>query len=281
SRVPRLWMLPLGVLAGLAVSVAAGVTSRALILDLIAWWPVWAGLAVVVWWARGRLWGPVRVSGLVPVLGLALVVGFLIGHIQGWTAMPSAGGVLVGPEPEGLETVDLQALIPGELRVSMGGDFLYLVTPVRWGGEVGAAEGIEETSGVAMRLALRPDPDKPMMVFAGWDILLSGVPAWRLDLEGQVTADLTGLRVTGVDLAGSGRVRLGGVASETIVRVEGTYTIEVPSGQPARLVGQATVPGDWIADDEGWRSPVVGRGWVVEAGGGARVVVEQPQVDSP
>jgi hypothetical protein len=276
SAIPKLWILPVGVLSGILFAAFAGVISTSVVLDLIAWWPVWAALGLLLWLTRGRRLGAVRLSGLVPLVASGAMIAFLVGHLQGWAAMPSAAGTLVGPETAGVESVSLSASIDGSLLVTPGAAYLYMVAPIRWGGEVGLAQGFEEVSGAAMRVSLRPDPQPGLLTFRGWDVSLAEGPAWDLDLSGSVDADLTRLVVSGLDLGGSGRAILGRADGPTAVSVTGTFTLVIPEGQAARVVGEATVPQDWIAEEGSWRAPIEGDGWVIEVASGGQVVVEGP-----
>jgi hypothetical protein len=274
SAIPKLWILPLGVLAGILYAVIDGVLSSALLLDLVAWWPVWAVLGLLVWLTGGRRLGPVKLPGLVPLLAFGALVTFLAGHLQGWTVMPSATGTLVGPEVGEVETVALSARIDGTLELSGGGSFVYVVAPIRWGGEVGLAQGFEEVSGTTMRVSLRPDPDSGLQAFRGWEVTLADEPAWDLELSGSVQADLTRLMVSGLDLGGEGTVALGGVTRATTVNVAGVFTILIPGDQAARVIGEADVPEDWVPEGDSWRAPVDGEGWVIEVSPGGQVVVQ-------
>ena len=274
SAIPKVWVLPIGVLAGILYAVIDGVLSSALILDLVAWWPIWSVLGLLVWLTGGRRLGPVKVSGVVPLLAFGALVTFLVGHLQGWAVMPSATGTLVGPEVGEVETVALSARIDGSLELSDGGSFLSVVAPIRLGGEVGLAQGFEEVSGTTMRVSLRPDPNSGLQAFRGWEVTLAAEPAWDLELSGSVQADLTRLAVSVLDLGGGGTVSLGAVTRATTVTVAGVYTLLIPGDQAARVIGEATVPEDWVAEGGSMRAPVEGEGWVIEVSSGGQVVVQ-------
>ena len=63
--VPKVWVLPVLALVLILVAISLGFLSRSVLVDLIAWWPVWLALVVIAFLARGRRWGRVRVSALV------------------------------------------------------------------------------------------------------------------------------------------------------------------------------------------------------------------------
>src|SRR5690606_12373366 len=122
--VPVTWALPAGIFLGLLLGVFAGVVSGAVLLDIIAWWPVWFVLGALAWRARGRRLGLVRASGLVPLLASVVAVVFLVAHVQGWPLMPSTSGRLIGPDTP-FARAALVAEIDGWLRVDDDARFLY------------------------------------------------------------------------------------------------------------------------------------------------------------
>jgi len=66
--VPKVWVLPVLALVLVLVAISIGILSRSVLVDLIAWWPVWLVLVVIAVLARGKRWGRVRVFALVAVL---------------------------------------------------------------------------------------------------------------------------------------------------------------------------------------------------------------------
>lgn len=270
-----LWALPLGVAVGVAGSVVVGVASRSVLLDVLAWWPVWAVVAGLVLIARGRHLGPVKMSGLVPLLVLAGAIFFVTGHVQGWALMPSASGRLIGPEPE-FHRANLTATIDGRLEVTGDATFLYEVTPIRWGGEVGIPDALEQTSDGSISITVRPPSTPGLQAFSGWSLRLSPEPLWDLSLGGEIVADLSGLSLARLELTGFGSVVLGSVSRPTGAAIEGLFSIRFPDGSPVRVVGEADVPQDWERLSDGWHSPRPGVGWVVTVEPGSRLVVEAP-----
>jgi hypothetical protein len=260
---PKIWLLPVLAVLTLAGLVLAEVLSPSLALDFIALWPVWVLVALIALLVRGRRLGRVRLSGLVPVLATLLVGVLLIAHLLGWPAMPSSAPALVGPSLNGVETAALSARIDGEIRLREGAEHLYLVQPLRQGGEIGVPDAREQAAESAVVIELVPDPDPGLYAFSGWDVILSAVPTWSLTLDGEVDADLAGLRISGVQAEGRGRLILGPVPGPTPVSVVGDFIIELPREVPIRIVGQASVPSDWEMLRDGSRSPAPGNGWVV------------------
>ncbi|HEX2404349.1 MAG TPA: hypothetical protein VHM29_06565, partial [Acidimicrobiia bacterium] len=71
-------------LIAILVAISLGLLSRSVLLDVIAWWPVWLVLVVIAFLARGRRWGRVRVSALVAILSVAVLGLFITAHVLGW-----------------------------------------------------------------------------------------------------------------------------------------------------------------------------------------------------
>lgn len=265
--VPRLWLLPITVLTVILGATAAGILSRSLVLDLVAWWPVWLGVLLIALLAHGRRVGRVRVSGLVPLIATAALALFLTGHLLGWSAMPSAVPSLVGPKANGYSNAALTAEIDGQLRVKAGSEFLYEVGAVRLGGEIGIPEATEQIESSSISVLLDPPPDPGFYAFAGWDIGLSSAPIWALVLEGTLDADLTGLQLTALRLTGDGVVTLGPADDAIPVSAVGDFQLIVGDGVAVRIVGEATVPESWQELTDGWKSPTGGDGWVISVPG--------------
>ncbi len=272
--VPRLWLLPIGILAGMLAATASGILSRSLLLDLAAWWPVWVVVLLIAVLIHGRRMGRVRVAGLVPLLASAALGVFLAGHLLGWSVMPSAVPGLVGPGTNGYSEAALTAEIVGQVNVAAGSDFLYEVGAVRLGGEIGIPETVEQMEMSTISVVLDAPPDPGFYAFAGWDIVLSSAPTWALVLEGTIDADLSGLRLTDLRVTGDGIVTLGPADDVIPVLVVGDFGLIVADGVAVRIVGEATVPEAWQQLTDGWRSPTPGDGWVVSVSVGSSLTVD-------
>lgn len=270
---PRVWLLPIGALTLILGVAVSGRLSRSVAADLLAWWPVWLGLAAAAYFFRERKFGALRAAGLVPLVALTFVGLFLWGHLAGWTVMPSAAHRLVGPEPGGFAEASLEAAIEGEINVRGGSDFLYRVEPVRSGGTIGIPGANEQVVDSAVSVELEPPPDPGVYSFAGWHLFLSETPRWALSLDGAIDADLTTLTVSELELDGAGTVRLGSIDEETPVTVDGSFDVVVPTDTPARVVGVASVPTSWSVDDRGATAPAAGAGWVINVVTDADVTV--------
>ncbi|HEX9763432.1 MAG TPA: hypothetical protein VGA97_10065, partial [Acidimicrobiia bacterium] len=101
-------------------------------------------------------------------------------------------------------------------------------------------------------------------------------PAWALSLGGQLSADLTAIRVTELQVEGEGSVRLGTPMAETPVSVSGDFVIEVSGGSAVRVVGQAEVPEGWTETSDGWDSPAGAGGWVISVSAGSTLAITEP-----
>lgn len=274
---PRVWLLPVGALTLLLGIAASGRLSRAIAADLMAWWPVWLGIAVAAVLLRERKIGRFRASGIVPVVALLFVGLFTWGHLAGWTIMPSASQRLVGPETGGFTHASLEAGIDGVIEVRGGGEYLYRVEPVKRGGSIGIPTANEEMVETALSVVLQSPRDPGLYSYAGWELILADGPRWSLVLDGAVDADLRTLAVEDLSVDGSGTVELGEVAGETNVSVNGSFRLVLPPDIPARVVGQASVPASWTLDSRGAVSPVLGTGWVIDVRPGATLTVSERQ----
>jgi len=270
---PRVWLLPIGALTLILGVAVSGRLSRSIAADLLAWWPVWLGLAAAAYFLREKKFGALRAAGLVPLVALLFVALFLWGHLAGWTVMPSAAHRLVGPEPDGFTEASLEAAIDGEINVSGAADFLYRVEPVRSGGTIGIPGASEQIVDSAVSVELDAPPNPGVFTFAGWHLFLSETPRWSLSLDGAIDADLTPLTLSELALDGVGTVRLGSVDGETPVTVDGTFDVIVPPDTPVRVIGVASVPSSWSLDDRGATSPVPGSGWAISVVTDADVAV--------
>lgn len=273
--IPRAWFLTGLAFTALLGASAGGVLSRSLVLDLAAWWPVWLAFAVLV--VAGRHWriGRVRLSGLIPLLTLAVLAVFVVGHLQGWPVMPSASARLVGPAVGTTTQAKLSARVDGVIRIGSGSGFLYEVGPVRRGGDITIPDSVERSQGDSMTVVLSPPDLTGFYRFAGWDIRLSAEPLWALHLEGDLDADLTRLELSDVALSGHGVVVMGPPSALTPMAVNGQFELVVTSGTPVRVVGDATVPEGWEQLTDGWKSPAAGEGWVITLSEGSSLLVTE------
>jgi hypothetical protein len=270
---PRAWLLPIGALTLMLGIAVAGRLSRSIAADLIAWWPVWLGIAIAAYMLRDQRVGTFRVAGMIPLVALLFVGLFAWGHLAGWSIMPSASQRLVGPEVGGFTEAALQAEIDGAIEVDSGSEFLYQVEPVRRGGVIGIPGANEQVLDSSVAVLLSPPADPGLYSYAGWALNLNEEPSWSLILGGAVDADLTSLSITGLTLDGSGVVRLGSTKGATPVSVSGSFQIVVPADTPARVNGRATAPNSWTGDVDGAVAPTFGEGWVITVERGAKVAI--------
>ncbi len=275
--ITRTWIIPFGVLSGLIAAAVGGLLSRALFLDLVAWWPVWLGLVGLGRLARDRRFGKIRAPGLVAILGLILVVIFAIAHIQGWRGMPSAAGRLVGPTVGDISEAALTANIGGTLLIDTNSTFLYQVIPIRRGGPVGIPKAVENTIDGSRREVNLEVPAEPgLQAFAGWNIGLSSNPAWTLDLHGVIKADLSAIDIDALVFSGQGEITLGNADGLTDLAIDGNFTLTFPSAALVRVIGDAQVPPGWERLEDGWRSPLAGDGWTVTVSPGSTLTIRTP-----
>lgn len=273
--VPRIWLLPTLIFTAILGLTAADLLSRSLVLDLVAWWPVWLLLAVVAVAAGRRRIGRVRIGGVVSIFVGAALVAFIVGHLNGWPINPSATRYLVGPQADPYAVAEMVAVIDGDLRIGVGSGFLYEVSPLPGGGSVGTPSATEQISEESISVSLEAPQVPGFDRSSGWDISLSGSPSWSLVLGGDVEADLTGIEVSSLDLTGVGHVTLGRVGENTLVEVDGAFVFRIPPEVPAQVTGTAQVPDSWTGTGDGWRSPAEGTGWIISVPPGSVVSVDQ------
>lgn len=273
--VPRIWSLPIALLAAILGLTLLGVLSTSLILDLAAWWPVWILLVLVVVLAGGRRIGKLRVDGLVPILVAVVLVVFVLGHLSRWPLNPSASRYLVGPEAGGHSEARLAASLDGALVINSGSSFLYEVDPLPEGGEVGVPSAVESIAAESVSIELLDPADPGFVRFSGWEITLSRAPRWSLSLGGELLADLTGLYVDELEVSGSGKVSLGVPDMTSEVTIDGAFVVAIPVGVPVTVVGAAQVPSTWEQTSDGWRAPVDGSGWVISVPEGSVASIEE------
>jgi len=273
---PRAWLLPIGALTLLLGIAASGRLSRSIVADLIAWWPIWLGLAIAAYLLRERRVGTLRVAGLVPVVALLFVGLFIWGHLAGWSIMPSSSQRLVGPTPESFSSATLVAGIDGQLEVRGESEFLYQIEPIKQGGRIGIPDATETIVDTTVTVDLEEPADPGLYSYAGWDLRLSPVVVWSLDLGGSIDADLTSLTIDGIEVSGAGTVELGEATIETPVNVGGSFQVSIPAGSAARVVGTASVPSSWTPTEGGATAPGTGAGWVFTVvGDGSLTIVER------
>jgi len=274
--IPRAWLLPIAVVFGILVYSALGWLSRSVVIDFVAWWPVWVVTAILAILVRGRSLGRFYLPGVVPLIALAGLGAFLAGHLLGWDAMPSSSASLVGPASDSGTTAAMSARIDGRLDVGLGRTgYLYSVVPIRTGGETGLPEAVERTQGTSISVVLEPVADPGFNTFAGWSLELDPSPAWALSLGGELSADLSTVRVTELQIEGRGSVILGAPMAETPVSVSGDFVMEVSGGSAVRVVGSAEVPSNWTQTSDGWDSPAGAGGWVISVSEGSTLAIRE------
>lgn len=270
---PRAWLVPILAMVVVLGMAVFGYFSRSIVADLIAWWPVWIGLAIAAYLLRNRQFGPIRAPGLVPLAALLFVGLFTWGHVAGWAIMPSAAQRLVGPDDREIAEATLTASIAGQIDVSVDDGVLYRVEPIRRGGSIGVPSANEHIEGTSVDVVLQPPPEPGLYSYAGWVLAVSPGPVWGLDLDGSVTADLSTISLSRLELSGAGTIELGQASRSTPINVTGSYRLVVPSSAAAEVVGVASVPATWTITETGAISPAGADGWTITVVGEAAVSV--------
>lgn len=274
SRWPVGTWTALGVLvAGGAGAVAGDVLSPAFVLDLLALWPLAVPAVPLAVAASLRRRGGRFPAAAPLVLVTSLVVAAVL-HIGGWTLLPSAEAAWTVPAAEDRVAGASFTLDDGVLSLRAGASGSGLrVDPVRRGGDAAPPAGSFRRRGATLEVLVEEREDPGWFVFAGWKVTVPPGPEWDIDAAAPtVDIDVSALRLSRLDVVGSGRVVLGGVPAP--VTVAGDVTVVVPLGAPVVVTGEATVPDGWSATETGWQSPGVdgvpdGGVWAVVAGGGS------------
>ena len=110
----------------------------------------------------------------------------------------------------------------------------------------------------------------------GWSLRLATRPQWQLNLTSpSLDADLRSLSLISGEFSGSGSVLLGSPNGEMTVVVSGAITVEVPSGVVVQVDGSATVPANWEATADGYRSGGEGALVTISVTEGSQAVIKQ------
>lgn len=267
--VPATWTTLLVLVAAMGGSVAGGLASKALVLDLLAVWPLAApavplGIVAAVLRRGGRL------SAAAPLVLVTWVVVAVILHAGGWSELPSSSASWsVASAGDRAASLRLTA-DHGRVDISAGsGEAAVSIDPIRLGGDTAPPAATARRRGTALEVAVAERPEAGWLGFGGWRVRLDPGPLWDVDVSApEVDVDLTGMRVSSVQVAGSGRIVLGGPPAP--VTVAGEATVVVPLGAPAVVTGEATVPPGWARTSSGWASPGAvpdGDVWAIVAGG--------------
>lgn len=269
------WIVVLALAVAASVGLVAGILSPALVVDLVAMWPLVLGViaAGLIGSWRGRR-HHARAGAILPLAIFTALVLAISLHLGGWSQLPTAETRLTGPPAEELSNpTRLMVQISGDLIVGSDADGAgYRVDPILRGGSVGVPQATETTVDGAFSIVLGSAQEAPSWYrFSGWKVGLAPIVGWRLVLNGVIDADLTGVEVDALAMGGSGEVRLGAPPEDGAeVVLSGDFDLSVPSGGAVRVIGPAGVPSAWARDSDGYSSPQAGSGaasWTVRVKG--------------
>lgn len=271
------WLLVVASAGVLGVGVYGELLSATLILDLVSFWPglvVAILLALAVWPLRRRM--AARLAAVLPLLLLTWMWGGVALHLSEWELLPSSAADLEGPRVPGVTRAEVEIVSGGEVRLRAGTDLLYTVRLLREAGDTGVPQALERIEGDEAQVDVVEGEAGRWFRTVGWETTLAAGPIWDVAVRGaEVDLDLRPLEVAGVDVWGSGVVRLPPVASETQVRLEGRLRVQVPEGVPVEVLGPALVPSDWVVTDTGWRAPVSGTGYLMAVAETSQVIITE------
>ena len=237
-----------------AVAIGSGILSTAVVLDLLALWPVAApaiplGIVALVRRRGGRL------PAAAPLVLVTWLVVTIVLHIGGWTRLPSTAAAWAVPAAN--DTTASVSIVSehGTLRLGAGtGRAAVTIDPTRRGGDTAPPAGAFRRQGSTLDVVVEERADPGWLGFSGWEVRLAPGALWAITVAApEMSLDVSGLRISGLDVQGSGIVVLGD--EPAAVTVSGDLTLVLPVGAAAVLTGSAHVPADWTATDDGWVSP--------------------------
>ncbi len=284
------WALNAAVLAILLVGMAIRLFSPAILLDIVALWPIGAVLLALGWVAQ-KFWPSSRLAHA-PVMPLLIFTWLVLSvslHFTDTSALPSRSADLRGPPVDQTDFTMLAVQMrEGRLVVSgEPGPSAYQVKMARRGGGAGlpvAVEGMGDHGGEITIIDVR-DPlpfdlesdlrDNAWLRFAGWKVGLHPEPSWNLTLSApEVEVDLRGIEIAGLAVTGEGSIKVGEATGSVEIAVNGSFTIEVPAETSVEVIGAAIVPEGWTVEEEIAWFGERGTGWKISVteDGSAQIV---------
>lgn len=235
------------------VGVVTGILGRAVLLDIVSFWPVFGVLALAAIAVRSRF--SHRIRAILPLfiatwLGVAVAL-----HLAGWSVLPSAVGDMAGVPTGAIEQASMSLEIDGRLVLHTGSDqVLYSVVLPREGGRVSAPQALETATGDSMSIELAQRNQSFWFSSSGWDVAVSNEVLWTFHIVAQqVDMDLGSVATSGGSLVGNGTLRLGSGAAGDWELV-GDLVVSIPETVGILVIGEANLP-------VGWAVTEVGRQW--------------------
>jgi hypothetical protein len=259
------------------VGIGAMVLSPGVVLDALSLWPglIPAAIALLIVAIRGR-WRT-RAGALPPLLILTWMVLAVGAHLAAWAPLPSSSVELTGPATP-IDAVTLSVHPLGRLDLGVlpaqHGE-IYRVGFVRLGGVVGVPVAEEITNQTGLTVSVQDSGTTTWFRYGGWRVLLAPLVQWNLSIGGEVSGNLVGVNLNSLSIDGSGALTLGVADHLVPVAARGNLLLTIPSAAPARVIGDASVPDDWIVTEEGSEAPVVGEGWLISVAEGATLVIDE------
>lgn len=247
------WSMVALLVTVVAIGVVTGILGRAVVLDIVSFWPIFGLLGLVAVAVRSRF--SHRIRAILPLLITTWLAVAIALHLAGWTVLPSARADMAGFEVTEDLSASLSLDLEGQLNVVGSSDgVLYTVHLPREGGTVSAPQALETATdnGIAIELAERSQSF--WFSSSGWDVALHESTGWELDLTAPtMSVDLSRIEFEGGAFAGGGVVVLGDAAGS--LSVEGDFVIRIPEALGVLVIGDAELPSGWIvAQQQGIQS---------------------------
>jgi hypothetical protein len=259
------------------VGISATVLSPGLVLDAISLWPgVIPGLIALGVVAIRKAWRT-RTGALPPLLLLSWMVLSAGAHLAAWRPLPSSSAEIAGPTATA-DSITMTVHPQGRLELSVigqdqAGGPVYRIGFVRLGGEVGVPAAEEISNQIGLTVSIHDSGTTNWFQYEGWRLQLAPQTQWNLSLGGDITGSLVGLDLASLSIDGSGAIRLGSAGHLAPIAIRGNFSLTIPAGAQAQVVGSAQVPEVWETTADGSRAPAPGEGWLISVAEGATLVI--------
>ena len=232
------------------VGVVTGILGRAVLLDIVSFWPVFVVLTLVAIAVRSRF--SHRIRAALPLL-IATWIGAAVAlHLASWSVLPSAVGDMAGAETGEIVHAALSLEIDGILNLEGAPQsVLYSVLLPREGGRVSAPQALETTSDDGMSIELAQRNESFWFSSSGWDVAVSDDVVWSLHLVArEANVDLRSIATAGGVLQAAGTLQLSSSATGEW-EVTGDLLIRVPETVGILVIGEADLPTGWTVTELG------------------------------
>lgn len=246
------WSMVGLLVAVVGVGVLTGILGRAVVLDIISFWPIFGLLGLLAFAVRSRF--SHRIRAILPMLITTWLAVAIALHLSGWVVLPSATGDMTGVDVGTTSNASLALEIDGMLNiVGTSGGALYSVDLPREGGRVSAPQALETATDDLIVIELAERSRSFWFSSSGWNVALAETVGWELDLSApEMLVDLSDVSFRGGSFVGGGEILLGEVSQD--VALSGEFNVRLPDGIGVLVIGNAELPTGWLVAEEGMKS---------------------------